>query len=1585
MFGNRRKRGLSNPVCPDLAVSHVRSSATKKAVPSRDNLRGRWNAAYTCATHAELSEQPPNGYNANPNATTAAAQAFLKNQASNASLSSAAAAAALRSRPTSPTSVADVQTKRTLRRSGSVSSVGSATAGFVSPTLQRPTLQRRGSSGSMTERTFRDRSPSQAVPSAPDAPPVPLIPKDLSANPSKFHRRAASLEAPPMRVASPPPKLATGRGSSLGPKPTAQPQRKASQRISSLPSVQERTGVEGPESRGSVNFSYPTGSRPTSPIGQRRLTSPSPSRANPPTITSSDNQNMIYDPNSRRFIPAYQFYEMEYTADQMIRDAANKRVKKKKKIAAQQYTGTHLADGTVGGRPRGTAVDVIEATVAETPRLDEQPVLPPFSAHISTIPDETTAVTSKKKEKKTMVSASDSESEQGSSVTSTPAEELEIQSAGFNTRAGALLAKKPSIVREDREREEEEDETPKAKSGLANLDTGARPGSPTPLPRSAARKSNDRGQATASTTVAQERQPNGSAGEPAPPSPVTTAAADGLASPGSIRVQSVSPGRATHFARTPESLSVKHQPPPRSKSPRKSALKRSNSPRGTSPAEDVMSDARHEVDTNESSNGSALASDESPMPRKKSVRVSFDESIVTVGQAAAPVVTDSPVVQSPQGKKSWFSIGRGKKKDTSVADGDDEVMQPRPALPYFGSVRKKDNREPVEERPLIKPAEPVDLTPPLMPSPPLYTTPSGEVIEFPLGQSGNRKIGNMLSQDALPRNDADTLESREPLPPQVLSVEGSGYNSDTETSVPIQGSPPDVTTDTKPVQEMHPIEAQIDPRTIARDSQTPTPTGVKSSEDVPKIAVLQATPTTEHEEKRAWPDEEHMPGGWDENAAADSGSANKEPTAVVQHAPTDPTTPASIGIAEPVPPEVQTRAGVLGDTTAENTLPIPAIMEETEESDASVYSDAAEDISDGDGDGFQSLDAVVDSPIVASAVPGSTINTPPESPTLRTAKGMAYMSQLPKNASEPNPHEGWEKAQEYWKGLSAEKRRQLEQEARDKAEADEDSDSTIEAKPAPMPKMKKKAATQPAAVKAPAYRQPNPNERTYMIQPGSKVGADGHTPVMRSSMRSEPQNTAEDTHIRKSMRGPGSMRGALRNEETKGKKSRPVSLPAPNVEQTPTKTHGRSLSAASAAAATNAARKDMAPKPAHKPAPLLRRQSSGDSESSFKRAGKSNDGSSILRSMRDSFSERPQSPTLSSRFSLRSSSPMSSLSHMRNSVRSTVGPTPTLRGPRPEKAGRFPSFGRSSSIKPTQKPVPQSSSRFADSSDEEDIRPPFRSRFVDSDDSDVDVPAPRSVGFGSGTMRANRPARSIPKRNLVNVRDSSDLPDSDDEKTFPVTPLGPGIKLNKGRQNGSTVGDAQGNALASGSLRRSGSGRETMGSPAITTTVTTGNTRPNQPRRGSFMSILRRKKPDPSSKVRKSDAESAARRDTPLERTKSDLAMVKRQDSYSSVTAVSPSTPKFQKPPPLWPIGDSPPKIIGGENGRPFTADPSGGGGGGGVVAVNGTTNGELARPDPMTRRFTATEVSAVNLNGDGKPRKKKKFGALRRMFRLDD
>lgn len=74
-----------------------------------------------------------------------------------------------------------------------------------------------------------------------------------------------------------------------------------------------------------------------------------------------------------------------------------------------------------------------------------------------------------------------------------------------------------------------------------------------------------------------------------------------------------------------------------------------------------------------------------------------------------------------------------------------------------------------------------------------------------------------------------------------------------------------------------------------------------------------------------------------------------------------------------------------------------------------------------------------------------------------------------------------------------------------------------------------------------------------------------------------------------------------------------------------------------------------------------------------------------------------------------------------------------------------------------------------------------------------------------------------------------------------------------------------------------------------------------------------------------------------------------------------------------------------GVDGRPFTSD--------GMAGLNGVVGAE-DRPDIGTRRFTATGLTSVDVPAEDDSsavgagavgKKKKRFGALRRMFKLDD
>ncbi|KAG4026999.1 hypothetical protein MFRU_034g00580 [Monilinia fructicola] len=1531
------------------------------------------------------ASNPPVNSNVSASAATAAAQAFLSSRASNTSLSSAAAAAALRSRPTTPTSVADVQTKRTIRRNGSTSSAGSSVAGSV----RGPpgyTLVRRGSSGSMTERTFRESSPSRSspVPSAYDAPPVPAIPKNISTG-GRSSRRSASMDAPGLRIASPPPTKPGGRGSSLGPSAT-QSRGMSSKNLSSS-GVSEMNG----ESRGSVNFSYPTSTRPMSPEGQRRLTCQQNSSVNR-RIVSPNNQNLVYDPNTRRFLPLADILAIE----QSLSGIANAPVKKKKRTPTAQ--GTHLAAGTVGGRVKGTAVDVMDNvsnTLTEqqhlsqpTPQPSPQPVtkatpIPaeslqedpePISVSESHAQQVSPAVTAPQKKKKKRVIIPDSDSDQASILPNSSADESDAppQSHGYKTRAGALLAKKPSVVREDREREEEEDDSP-LRYGQARLSVNhnepIRTISPSPLPRSSAGRGHGRAQSSAN--YAQERQHTRSASQPAPMTSLPAPSISDDSPPRSGRVQSVSPARTPHFMATPETLMVRHQPPPRSVSPRKSALKHSSMSssevRGPSPSDGA------------SLRPSEMSNDED-QPRKKANRVSFDDGSNIVLGHSASITSDSPVTPSPQTKRSWFSIGRGKKKETPVADEDDEIMKPRPALPSFGSVRERKTSREVEERPLVRPLEHVDTVAPIMSSAsPQLTSHLEDVSKYPTGHSNDHVLGAVLGHDTGSKNAANISKSREPLPPDVTSLEGTGEVSDASSTYSLDNNNIGIARSNS--VKVGPEDGHVD---TYRELASPTREQFEDyhgNEDIPEISVQVPTPNPEGTKPSEWLD---MPGGFRNSGSSSSSSTGDQVKDEAFHTATENGAIASVA--------GNSNFSEVEDATQQGSESHPPpILEETEESeDDSIYSDAAEEFEDADDGGFLSLDAVVESPVMEAASLASDAQSQ-ESPTSRSMKERAYMSnQLQRKSSEPEPEEGWEKAQQYWKNLSVGRKKQLELEAQKDAdaEAEADSESEEEVKPTPKPKKKKTVTIKspvsptPATIQASSFPQIQKEpgaERSYMVQPGSKAGPNGH--AMRSSMRVEPPHAESDVQMRKSMRG--SIRnGTTQPTGTLQKKQRPVSFPAAELRPNPqaVNQHLRLIQGAAATATSAPVSQRNSAIVAPAPAPL-RRKSSGDSDTSFKRARPVTDGISMRRSMRrgseTSANGRQQSPIGSSRFSLRSPSPGRAPSvnlrgTMRNSMRGSNDSTARAKSPI-----RIPGFGKASSPKLAQKQtsVLSRGSRFVDSSDDDEPRPGFRSRFVDSSDDDEPTPIPIVARPMSSR---DTPVRSIPQPVGYQDGDSSDLPDSDDDR--PPTAK----SLKRLQQNGNRPA-SRNTAQASGNLHRSGSGRDMLKVANGQGTISTTTTRPAHVRRGSILSIFR-KKPDSNSKVRKYNGESPARKDTPLERSKSDLEAIKRQESLGR-----PPTPKLQKKNPhtakqnsgSWPLHNETDDIgikIPIEDGRPFSADA-----GNGIV---GGENKEVdldVRPDLGERRFTATGLSDVDIKAQGSPKKKKKFQALRKMFRLDD
>jgi len=1450
-------------------------------------------------------------------AQTAATQAFLASQNSNANLSAAAAAAALRSHTTTPTPVGQIQTKRMIQRNGSTSSFGSA-AGNARP---GGGLQRQNSSGSMTERTFRDQSPSRG-PSprgqSYDTPPVPALPKGYVSPPppvpQKSHRRASSME-PPLRVSSPPPKKVGGRGVSLDRGPGVMTTRRtgpSAQRVTSLGSVAEleRTG-----SKGSINFSRPISSPnspPTSPINDRR------------TTTMSSGQ-----PTSRPTTTTMAPGEVRYL-QQSLQGATNPPAKKKIVTTGEgaQARNSPMQSDQRQPTDSGVAASVpkkMKKKIGAREESDEESKPTGFTTSYGSDSDATAEYTAPTERPPT-----------------------------FNTRAALLLSKQPSVVREDREAEEREERNG-AGLGKVRPDLTAHNSS----------KANGK-KWLYSNSTSQER--NRSSSQPAPtlattnvvPTARKLSGSDATPARGNDTIrggrhQSLSPARAAHFPvqpilKTPNG--VRHQPPPRSVSPAKSAMKLSPSPRAISPLGGGHAPS-------ETSDTMSMLSEDGIRSRKKKNRVSFDDDAVVVvpGRTASPPISSDSQTKG-ETARSWFGIGHGKKQTGSSArsqvEEDDEVIKPTPALPSFGSIRGHEEREGtgVSDQPSSPSVEPHHT---------LASWAQETLARIDL--SSDQAVGAILSQDFVTKS---TASRQEPLAPQVTSVEGTGYGSDSEGSVYSTDKMEKAGVDsgvTGNISEAHaaPYRELASPR--HGDEGDYQYASKQSNDAVPSIAVLPATPAEDALRGAEWVGDSPMSTG--------SYDFKHESHGVMEHHPTDPT-PATIGIAEPEP------EGVLA--SREPVTPVvggvaEALRTQTEHEDdaddgedtgESIYSDAAEDLSDLEGDGFGSINAIVESPIVDTF--GMAMTTPPDSPSGRLATPVqakkSKLSRLASNDSQPGTEEGWDKTQAYWSGLSESRKSQLE-----RAAAQESVDEGF-TQPALKPKKKKTVAKKDL----PATGQEWPEQ--YAEQTARSRSP--RMTDMKQSMRDGSGTTAEAPHIRKSMRTGDTLKPAIRQtpqsrpmdtttpQEPRGtlqKKYRPVSaVPlvnynTPSYQNTPS--HTRTASGGSAAASAT----PLTPKQVKKratPAVKPRRVKSddSDSESSFRKLRPSTADSgryTMRKSMRGAPPEQPQLPTTSRAgpLSVRTSSPTGSTSRrpfssgghgMKTSLRGS-GESSTLRPERTKSPIRGFGFGRGSKAKDQNAPSKSRSrfsSKFGDSSDDDDGPSTFRSRFGES--SDEDEPPKRPLNLA--------PVRGIPKR--ADEGDSTDLDDSSDNEKRPKR---------RGMPSKAKATKPEGIALAAGSLRRNGSGRDLTKLNELGTGLQAKKAAEKDPKRRSFFG-LGRKKDD--SRVKKPDLPGPAARDgTP-----------QRNNVLPPGTPTSPRSPKLQRRnTPLtldsnsWPL----PPVLGAADDRPNTAD--------------GVAN--TARPDLGVRSSTMDTPSSKTAGQNGvvlgRSGKKKRFPMLRKAFGLHD
>ncbi|CAK7209025.1 hypothetical protein SBRCBS47491_000296 [Sporothrix bragantina] len=1496
---------------------------------------------------------------------------------------------------------------------------------------------------------------------------------------------------------------------------------------------------------------------------------------------AAPDMTLVYDPNSRRMVPRAELLMME----QSILDASEKPQKQQRKKKQQQGTtnaslaGAHLAQGTMT-HAHGSAAPLNRSEVqrvAKDPQPQSQQQNAPKTSQVQApeaprsptperqLPKISTAVVEPQEPTQQdtddrdleeppqpLPALSTSASTPSSSVSSLAAlaasqmatSPVAIQNASSPEDAGfegtlltedgrPVLAKRPSIVREEPDLEEEEEQQQETRKRPLRED------SQTKLSTAAAVV------AAAGSRTARDDLDGVSAkhathhnGHAAPQEEQQAPAA---APKEQERTRSISPVRTARFSPIVGSnLTVRrHSPPPRSISPRKSALKHSG-PRDASPS-DSASEA----------NPSLAAGDLALNNRKKAHRVSFDDKAVVVtqsplppspphspGLSSLPGASEAPqnshtAHQPPTRSRSWFSnIGRSKKKgDNSTASGDDDdlVMKPRPALPSFGSVRDKSHPAQQEERPLVRPATENQSTN-RQSSQPLesHSTSSDHAIGFIVG-----------AERQTSPNTANTSRYREPLPPVVTSVDGNGYvsdsadssNSDDEADVDnVEHSPVlrfDEEQETtvpaaldEPIMPSAPMSNDTDEIIIVPGLSSPT----KSPKNtVPAIAISHPSQENLTAVRGTGADEEDE----DEDDVFDEPETVGTPTvAAVAAAPVVKSSPVrssfdvpgtfpldseSDGTAKGSPTHasfvdasnqpVPTRQNAFEPITQDDDhsyspqMPatvfathMPTLHEESslrnepmfdDDSDSEVFSDAYEDLSDIEGDGFLSLDAVVDSPIVpdlakspfaASSLTGSPSRKSdapqlgpsplakelaPAALTNGSLKSAADTTVLPavaaggamigmaalattamnkqRNGGPPadsENEEDWEKIKAFWRGLTTEKRAQLEKEAKEEAamEGDlEDESAAADKKPRRKKSVEKRIAEkkaiqemtparQEAAAPAVVHQSQKPAAtriRRSMRDnaPGANAGGSGsQTPPYPITLQKER------------------MASAFPPKAAKGAVMRPAPPPM----------HSRTLSADSASSAqgkSNVA--SLLPS-------ALRRRGSDSSESSFKRfrsnsTGAATGGAAGVSSFRTSMrgdAKTKAAPTngtsngninhRSSRFSLRSLSPTgsttmrgsteSSPAQFRRSMRDGAGTSgfssmeakrmsspgvmasSTLRkSAAADSGGGFFSLGKKRGSKLLQRNKDQGGSgnsglgRF-DSSDEEDddIFGPgrasngaasaayrrsasaggaFRSRFVDSSDEDEAILSTRTVGARKNnkdhvvpkTLRTGRSMRSASARPASSSTPLSPPLPEELEEDEEVDRLTAGLSAFSGVNGG----------IGTSTLRRSRSGRgqiapaSPMYSPTTTGAVGLDSMATPTRRSSGIMSVLRRKKNDgplsPTSisngasgnKIQRAAlVDSAARRDTPLERSSHELAAV-RSNSRGSQGR----------------------RAMNGDVDSDDDLDSDDG-------RVQATDSWPL--PGPSTNGVQ-TQVSASTITTNSPDKKKKKFPGLRRMFRLDD
>ncbi|KAL1799597.1 hypothetical protein ACET3X_003634 [Alternaria dauci] len=1507
-------------------------------------------------------------------ASLAASKAFIKSAESHGDLSSAAAAAALRTHVTTPTPVGDTVTKRMVRR-GSLSSNGSLSRQQPGA----PGLRRHSSSGSMTERSFRAPSPGRGSPADPDAPPVPPVPKNVQQQGSVVHRRASSLE-PTYRGGAPAPAGGRGRGVSLdrGANAVGRGQRAAGH----LAQVSE----EDDASR-SVNFS-----RPMSPgiVGTRQNPSPPSSKGwfGGPVVNQEALQRMASTsrPKTSSGVSSYDLQN----AQRSVQSAAERPVKTHQ--VSQGLQGAKLSSGSMRAKPSGSAVQSQSYLPPRAPR----PVDP-------NSPDAIYDPSSRKFIHKQDAMARHRELHEEPEPAPRYVPQHVDTFHSVHIPENQMGRGSPSPIRhyvrqEQQAPQRQEEPVTQAPEPQLNAATGTRHSDdfvdadfPPEEQAHTSRKLEDSGYGTIVGHEDDEASPKSAQNQdgayPRLATPANSTPAGSVSGQGRGRLPeahdrnaSLSPPRTAHFAAVPVELAAtKHDPLPRSVSPAKSVLKSSPSVsrRGGSPATaNGRLSARFAP-----SEASDTGSEDGGRKKKKNVRVSFEEEPVLLGKATD---TEAPS-HGGLGAPKWSPI-------TEKEDEFEDFMKPRAALPVFGSIRDK------ERRPQENMAEKVTET-------------------FPTSNaSSDTALGNIVAEDFAQKHATHV----NPLPPDVTTVEGSGYVSDSSDYSNIHR--PMETLQQPPAPEPNSLSASQHETTAAA---APVPEQVV---EVPDIALQPATPSP-HERPEPVYQSMTIPGGWGEDVPE------------AEHKTVSPTSTTSAPVVDSTTqqPKSTTQAEEYDETTDDNS---------------SVYSDAYEDLSDGEG--FGSINALMEKPVVVSSGLLSSRYANTDATDKTTSKLQLDTAVNDRRDSDTTPTQDWNAAQQHWSGLNASLKKPDPELGQAQATPDQAShaqevisrvvqapvsedmstpsasreytpDTTPERKVTAMPPRR---TTPPSADQSAVKPLKSALKKSPVPQPARPAESQART-TMRTAA---PREGASEIHMKRTMRGgsdPASrtgpqmgstMRSSMRGPSDTTSRAQPQmrqsmrsadASPAPSMglaasrhSMVPMDTkpprgalQKRNIPPAAGAVSKGRPQSMLAAKPMAAPAPTYDSDSDA-SVSSFqrerarKRGGREQGGRYTMRgsmrqdpapTMRASApaprqvraisppaassamrrSMRPSSPTpepvKSSKFSIRSLSPMGRF--RRGSDVRPASPTPPMPVFNKQILPPKPSREPKQNAPPVKASKAAFKSRFADSSDEEDDARPtrFQSRFDDSDD---DEPADYTLPPGLA------PVRGIPRKAGEEDGDSTDLEEeaeeeAEDEPTNVVPKAAPvtnGANSNSG---------AQGAALSAGSLRDS----KHAPLPSF------GDAGKSKSKRGFFGLGKKKTTAQPQAvQAQPGLAQYAPTSDVipmpPAQRNRDvghPMTPIDEDKEFGDPRSVSPRSPKLQRrKTPEWPL--QPPPAIGTED-RPVSSD------------------GVTARRPRFTNRQSSTisNVSAPIVDAQGRSvsygrsGKKKKFQGLRRVFGLND